>query len=162
MQFNTAYNHLSGKAEPECPKVIKDYIYNKELDCIEESGTTPFYERIQSYADSTRLDKKLEQFRLGNTLALGVPSGEYGDFSTQPSSLEEVLQARDNAKQQFESLPEGIRRLFSNSYSEFAKSLQDGTYSAKLQQYAIDELKKLGNVAAAPGSQNPGTENPTT
>lgn len=161
LKFYSAYNYPVGKFESKCPKEVTDYQYDPSTDKIVECGKTPFYERIQSHADSCRLDRKIAQYQLGNTLALGVPGGSYGDFSNSPDDLAQVLEARDNAKQQFEQLPEAIRNIFGGSYSEFAKSLQDGSYSGKLQQYATTQLQKLASSGVTNGNSSaPGQTEP--
>lgn len=149
MKFYSAYNYPESKAEPECPKVIDELQLNVATNKFEKVGTIPFYERIQSHADSCRLDRKIEQYRAGNTLALGVSGGQYGDFTNQPNDLAQVLQARNEAREQFGNLSPAIRAVFGDDYDEFTRSLQDGTYESKLASYAAGELAKIGNLAGA-------------
>ena len=149
MKFFSAYNYPESKAEPPCPTCVDDYQFDVSTNKLVKVGTIPFYERIQSHADSCRLDRKIEQYRAGNTLALGLPSGEYGDFTNQPNDLAQVLQARNEAREQFGNLSPAIRAVFGDDYDEFTRSLQDGTYESKLAQYAAGELAKLGNIAGA-------------
>lgn len=157
MKFFTAYNYPPSIAEPPCPKVIDELQLNEATGKIEKVGTIPFYERIQSHADSCRLDIKLKRYQQGDLTALGVPGGSYGDFSNQPGDLAQVLQAKQEAERQFGELSEGIRAVFGNDYHEFVRSLQDGTYQSRLASYAASELAKVGNLSGVKqNSGNPG------
>lgn len=154
MKFNTAYAPGSSLPEPEGLKVIPEYTLNESTGNLEKIGDIPFYDRIQSHYESTRLDYKLRQYQLGNTLALGVPSGTFGDFSGQPTNLAQVLNSKQNAQQQFEQLPAGIKQLFNGSYADFVASLEDGSYEAKLGEYAksvIDASRAAGAGASSEG-----------
>lgn len=135
-KFYTAYNVPASCSEPPCPKERKGFIYDSVSECLTETETIPFYEEIQSYYESTRLDHKIEQFRRGNSLALGIPGGEYIDVSDVPTNLAQVLSSRDKARNDFYKLPEGIRNIFGNDYEQFVDSLQDGSYESKLTDYA--------------------------
>lgn len=155
-KFYTAYDVPTPIIEPKCPKERKGFIYDSVNECLTETETIPFYEEIQSYYESTRLDHKIEQFRRGNTLALGVPGGEYLDVSNVPTNLAQVLSSRDKARQDFYKLPEGIRNIFGNDYEKFVDSLQDGSYESRLTEYA-KTISNTGNSGGqAPGSGNDG------
>lgn len=156
MEFYAAYKYQQDRRSKKTyPKDVPELTLDLN-DKIITTGTVPFYERIQSHADFCRLDRKIEQYRAGNTLALGVPGGEYGDFSNQPTDLAKVLNSKQEGQAAFEQLPESIRGIFGNSYSEFAKSLQDGSYQGRIEKYAAEQLAKLGAPSSVPADK--GTE----
>lgn len=143
--FRTNFNHPVSLAEPKCPTERVELIYNSATNKIEKNGVSPFYERIQSYYESTRLDRKIEQFKRGNSLALGVPGGTYGDFCDVPNNLAQVLQARDTGRAEFDKLSPEIRKIFGDSYDEFASCLQDGSYQQRLVDFANAAIKAANN-----------------
>lgn len=151
-KFYTAYNYPGGRSEPKCPRVIPEYGVDA-TDKIIITSQIDFYERIQSHADSCRLDRKIQQYTMGNSLALGVPGGQYGDFSAQPSDLAQVLNSKQEGQRAFEQLSDSIRGLFGNSYTAFAESLQNGTYQGIIEKYAAEQLAKLGAGAGVPANQ---------
>lgn len=140
-KFYTAYNVAPAIAEPPCPFEKDELVYDETQEKLVKTGTNPFYKEIQSHYESTRLDYKIEQFRRGNTLALGVPTECDVDVTNIPTNLAEVLISRQKAAEEFASLPEGIRELFGNKFANFVGSLEDGSYTDKLNEYARGVIK---------------------
>lgn len=148
-KFRTPYRNRSPHAiHCKCPLTQRDFIKNEETGELEELTPIPFYERIQSYADSTKLAYKLRQFSLGDSNALGCAGGSYGDFTECPASLQEILQSQDNIKRSFYNLPENVRAIFNNNFELFAESTINGTAERKI-------LEGLG--VSNTGGSEPGT-----
>lgn len=152
MKFNTSYSPGPSKVHVKCPKERPEKKLNESTNKIENVGIDPFYERIQSYADSCRLSTKLERYRRGDITALGTRSVQYLDTSNSPRSLQEVLQAGDKIGDSFKRLPDSIRGVFNNSVSEFVSAVKDGSYESKVLEYAKSELSKsrTGSSAKTP------------
>lgn len=144
-KFYTSFDVPESRPEPECPLTKCGYIYDEVTESLVETETIPFYEEIQSHYESTRLSHKLEQFKRGNALALGVPRESFVDVSNVPTNLADVLNSRQKASQEFANLPKGIRDLFGDNFDNFTKSLQDGSYGDKLNEYARGFIKDTGN-----------------
>lgn len=146
MKFYSPYiNPRSSLPEPECSKFIKDYILDEASQELIESGSTNFYERIQSYHESSKLSCKLARFGLGDTYALGVPRDCDIDLSGIPGDLREVLDSRSHIQEQFNAFPAELRKLFSDSFSIFEKSVSEGTADSILRDF-------LGKLSAGTGS----------
>lgn len=159
MIFNTAYSPGISKFHCKCQKIRADLQLNSSTLKLEKTGDDPYYERIQSYADSCRLSTKLERYRRGDLTALGTHPVQYFDASNSPGSLQEVLQAGDKIGDSFNRLPDSIRGIFNNSVSEFVSAVKDGSYESKVLEYAKSELAKsgTGNSKQVTGG-NQGTE----
>lgn len=151
-KFYTAYNVAPSIAEPECLFEKDELVYDETQEKLVKTGTNPFYKEIQSHYESTRLDYKIEQFRRGNTLALGVPVECDVDVSNVPTNLAEVLSSRQKAAKEFAELPERIRNVFGNSFDVFSQSLADGSYEGKISEYARGVIKDTRDSLAQPGS----------
>lgn len=156
-KFYTSYNVPPSLAEPKCSKEKDELVYDEAQEKLVKTGTIPFYEEIQSHYESTRLDHKIEQFRRGNSVALGIPRESYVDVSNVPTNLADVLNSRQKAAKEFDNLPEGIRALFGGKFSEFTKSLENGSYDDKIGEYARSVIKDAGNTFVKPdGKGNEG------
>lgn len=158
MEFKTLFNYHGRTPSCKCYKTRQEYIYNKSTKKIEPSEVSNTYERIQSFYESTRIDKKLERYAFGDVTALGVPHGSYGDFSDVNTDLAQVLQAGTSASAEFSKLSPEIRKLFGDDSGQFLESLRDGSYESIITDYARKEVERLGSVGAAgdSSSQNQG------
>lgn len=145
MEFKTMFNPPRSKAKL-CSNTERDnLIFDKRTQTIISDGTKDqFYERIQSYYESTRLSNKISAFMRGDSGALGVGAGQFGDFTNFPKSLEEVLSAGSRARQQFDKLPDSIRGIFNNDYKQFAEAIAKGEFNSKLEQYTKQQLEAAG------------------
>lgn len=144
MTFNTSYCPGISIAEPACSFTRPALIFDQVAKKLINTGVEPYYERIQSHYESTKLSTKLEQYRRGNVTALGIPSDNgYIDISNAPDNLAEVLKAGTQLRDQFERLPDAVRELFGNNFGTFSTALQDGTYYTKLNEFAKSELAKI-------------------
>lgn len=151
MKFYSAYNRPPANAEPKCPKEVQDYILDIETNALVCSGTIPFYERIQSFHDSTRLSTKLKRFASGDSTALGAGIARDSDFSGAPTDLRQVLDLRQKINQDFTALPNDIRQLFGNNVASFEAAVKDGTAERRI----FDHLTKQQPGGSEPGGSNP-------
>lgn len=156
IKFNTAYAPGPSLPEKVCPKELQDYEYNKSTRSLTPTKKIEFYKEIQSYYESTRLDVKLKKYSMGDVTALGVPGGSFGDFADVPTNLAQVLNAKESAQSSFFKLPGEIRELFNNDFTEFIRSVEDGTYQQRLIDYAS---RKAGTGT---DTGNGGTRAPTS
>lgn len=148
--FSPYLNPRSSLPEPECSKFIKDYILDEASDELIESGSTNFYERIQSFYESSKLSCKLARFGLGDVNALGIPRDCDINLSGIPSDLREILDSRAHIQEQFNAFPSELRNLFSNSFSVFEKSVKEGSADSILRDF-------LGKLSNGTGSVTSGT-----
>lgn len=149
IKFATAYAPLPSVPEKECPQELQDYKYNKATRELEPTKKIEFYKEIQSHYESTKLSTKLQRYAMGDTAALGFPSGTFGDFADLPTNLATVLNAKQTAQESFSKLPSELRQLFNNDFTEFIRSVENGTYQQRLVEYAAAHGGSNGGTAAA-------------
>lgn len=135
MKFYTPYSPPPSKPHPSFPFEIKDYIKDSSTGELVECGTIPIYERIQSYHESTTLTYKLKRLAMGDNSALGLPSDSYGDYTEVPTDLRQILDARKKIIQDFNNLPDDLRKVFNNDFNLFEESVKDGTAERRIYDY---------------------------
>lgn len=117
---------------------------NGVMDLVEK-GEENLYEYIQSHKDSVDINTLLRRYAQGDSDALSRVQAAYGDFTGLPSTYADLLNAVNDGKQYFESLPVDVRAQFNHSFSEFMASM-DGP----------DFWRKLGVVQSAQETPSPG------
>ena len=157
MKFYSSFDRPASVAEPKCPKEIPDYILDSETGTLVNCGTIPFYERIQSYHESTKLTTKLKRFASGDSTALGSGIVSNSDFSGVPTDLREVLDSRKKISQDFSTLPGDIRELFKNDLAIFEQAVLDGTAERRIYEHVTSQS---GNGAAGASGTAAGGQNP--
>lgn len=152
MKFYSAYDPAPALPEPECPREVPDFILDEETDTLVTCGTIPFYERIQSYHESTKLSTKLKRFTMGDTTALGVGDSSSSDFTGAPADLRQVLDARKKITEDFKSLSSELRGVFNNNFDEFEKSVREGTAERRIYEQLTNSRSssKSGGPASEP------------
>lgn len=163
MKFYSSYDRPPSEPHKECPKVMDDFVLDEDSGELVKVGVIPFYERIQSYHESTTLSAKLKRFAMGDSLALGTPNNNYGDFTCMPTDLRQVLDSRKKVIEDFNNLSPDIRNIFNNDFDAFEQSVKSGTAERRIYDYLKSNPggQSSGGQApgqqAAPGSQsNPG------
>lgn len=156
MKFFSSYNRPPSKAHEPCPTVVDDFVKDSASGELVKVGQIPFYERIQSYHDSTTLSAKLKRFSMGDSSALGMPGGSSGDFSQVPSDLRSILDARQKVYEDFQGLDASLRGIFSDDFNEFEKSVRDGTAERRIYEYNKSKASQPGQASGAGGTPEGG------
>lgn len=104
---------------------------NGVMDLVEK-GEENLYEYIQSHKDSVDINTLLRRYAQGDPDALSRVQAAYGDFTGLPSTYADLLNAVNDGKQYFESLPVDVRAQFSHSFSEFMASMDGPDFWRKL------------------------------
>ena len=162
IKFRTPYSNRPGRRiHCACPESKPDYILDETTNKLVECGTIPFYERIQSYHESTLLTYKLRKFNLGDSTALGSPHGIYGDFTNLPGSVQEVLQLQSNVKDSFNNLPNDVKAVFGYSFDQFYEATIDGTAERRIRDSLKSSNRGAGSPSGGPtGASEPGAGSP--
>jgi len=104
---------------------------NGVMDLVEK-GEENLYEYIQSHKDSVDINTLLRRYAQGDPDALSRVQAAYGDFTGLPSTYADLLNAVNDGKQYFESLPVDVRAQFNHSFSEFMASMDGPDFWRKL------------------------------
>ena len=139
---------------PQCSKEQDDFsIETSETGHKElvKSGKTNIYDKIQASTESVEIHNIIKRYERGDLMALNkAPGGVYGDFSEAPTSLLEAQQKLTNADNIFNSLPAEVRAEFGNNKFEFIKSIEDGTYQSRIEQFMDKPVETKETVIKVP------------
>lgn len=149
MKFYSSFSPAPSLSEKKCPKTLQNYCFNSVTRVLEKTDIIPFYEEIQSHYESTKLSTKLTRYTMGDINALGIESGAFGDFSGQNTNLATVLNTNQIAKSEFEKLPSDVRGIFNNNFTDFIRSVEDGSYEQKFIAFAKSKAGGIENSGDA-------------
>lgn len=91
------------------------------------------YERIQSFKDQCLIENIIKRCLNGDSNALNVRNGFYGDFTSMPTDARAFHEVLNNAKALFEGLTEQERQAeFGGSFENFLSTFGD---NSRLDQY---------------------------
>lgn len=95
------------------------------------------YDRIQADYPSTDINILMERFALGETEAINIKHGFYGDVTVMPKTYAELFQRYEDSKKFFEELPTDLKEMFNNSFTEFWSEMDSETksFNEKIEKY---------------------------
>lgn len=119
--FRSYYDHIRCYTELGSP-YTDDYEYktdNKGVKYLALSGHTNLDEKIQSWSEVANLKNMIARFNMGDTSALDVVKGVYGDFKDMPTTYAELYSRLNDCDQAFKKLDPDVRAAFDNDPAAF-------------------------------------------
>lgn len=127
MKFRTYYD-IDYEQHSEVGSPIKD-VFKARLDkngkkVIEKKGTEDLYAYIQSFADSCDINLILKKFVATNDATLLQKSqGAFLDLTEAPTDYFDMINKINDAKVEFDNLPESVRKKFDYNVDKFIGSI---------------------------------------
>lgn len=116
---------------------------------LKADGVIDTYQQIQSHKESCDIQYIMERFANGDATALSKVQGLYGDFTTVPTSLNELQNRVLDAERLFYQLPVETREKFEHNPSLFYSSIGSESFNEIL---GIDMAKENPVVNGSPDS----------
>lgn len=135
MEFKTQYNGRVRRVSNPGSEIHETFVGcvdDKGRISLKKSGQENIYDMIQSHAQSVDINVIMKRFTQGDTSALQKVQGFYGDVTQFPGSYSQMLNAVEDGKRHFESLPLEIRERFDHNFSQFMEAVFDGSVISKL------------------------------
>lgn len=102
----------------------------KQIDVVD------YRAKIQADAQLCDLNYLLQRYAAGDTTALGVPKGFYGDIVSAPKSLAEAYALNVQAEGFFNQLPLAVREKFDHNFYKFLASAGTPEWTAIFEEYS--------------------------
>lgn len=117
---------------------------NKKTGCLElvKIGKKNIYELIQQDLESTKIENILHKLAIGDYSVLKQAELTYVDESDFPKSLMEAQNIVIKAKQEFESFPVEVKKLFNNSAEQYVSEIGTKEFLEKMAPFNDEALKK--------------------
>lgn len=106
-------------------------------------GKVNIYAKIQSFAQDCDINYLLTRFANGDASALSKVQGFYGDFTSVPTSVQELQQRVVDAEKLFYQLPLDVREQFNHSPSMFYAQIGTDSFNEILGLSAEDKVAEL-------------------
>lgn len=148
-QYRTPERHFTERGS----RVRKTYgaVYDEAGRIrLEEKGEENLYDYIQSFADSVDIHVILKRFANGEVDVLSKVQGFYGDFTGMPENYAQILNAVNDGRRLFDSLPVEARAQFGHNFDVFMTAIADGSL-----------LERLGHVEPSPADPSPYPADPS-
>ena len=111
-------------------------------------GKVNMYAKIQSFAQECDINYLLTRFANGDSSALSKVQGFYGDFTSVPTSVQELQQRVVDAEKLFYQLPLEVREKFNHSPSMFYAQIGTDSFNEILGLTADDKVAELKDSVA--------------
>lgn len=154
--FKTQYNVDSHSyVTPAGSKVLAVYEFvtvdgSKQLI---QTGESNIFERIQAATPSCEMENIIARYMSGDSSALLVRQGSYGDFTKMPKTYAELYDRMKDCELFFNRLPREIKAEYGNSMTRFWSEIDTPRtagivkkYVEKLDKRNADFIKSVSNV----------------
>lgn len=141
--FRTQFDNDTGKYTSESgSKLIAKYAMKVDPETGYEylAPTGEYenvYDRIQADYPSTDINLLMERFALGDTEAINIKQGFYGDVTGMPKTYAELFEKEKECHKLFDELPSDLKEMFNNSYTEFWSEMDNSvkSFNEKIEKY---------------------------
>lgn len=140
MKFPTQFDKDTSKySSPTGSPYLDEYEYRvdkkgvKEL--VKKDTKINVQDKIQADYPSTDINLLMKRFALGDTSAIDINKGFYGDFTDMPKTYAELFDRVEAAKAYFDELPADLKAMFDNSYTQFYSEMDSKGFIDKIDKY---------------------------
>ena len=127
--------------------VYQEEIVNGKKELV-KTGETNIYDAIQEDLEGTKIENILHKAAMGDLNALNQRECIYADTTTMPKTLMEANNLVIKMKNEFETLPLEVRKLFDNSAEKYVDEMGTEIFNEKMAPYnkKIAEIKEAGSL----------------
>lgn len=107
---------------------------------LEKVGEFPLDDYVQSFKESTTLDNIIRNYRNGDSSSLFAQAGAFGDFTSAPTSLADLLNKQIEATNLFNRMPVEVKADFNNDPVKFFCSMGSPEFDAILEKHSPKQI----------------------
>lgn len=114
---------------------VYEYRIVNGIKTLVKVSETNIYDKIQSFEPSCNINNIIARFMNGDVDAMNVRKGQYGDFTSVPTSYAELYERIQECEESFNRLPLDIRKKFDNSASKFWTNYGSEEFNSVFNEY---------------------------
>lgn len=111
-------------------------------ETLERTGKTNIYEMIQADLEDSKIENVIKRVMMGDLTVLRQSDPQYIDASTMPNDMMTVQNIIVKTKQEFEKMPEEIKKLFNYSAEEYVNEMGTKEFMEKMKPYN-EKIEKI-------------------
>lgn len=166
LMFKTAYGKRENLYTPSGTELENEYGYEinkKGQKVLVKTGETNLHEKIQSYAEETKIENIMRAAAAGDNSHF-MANGIYADIAEMPKTLIEAKQQIQKLENLWNEVPQEIKNKYNNDVEEFIGAsdtnqwLEDmgligAEYIKEPEPPTAPELKPYGQVKEEPNNE---------
>lgn len=111
-------------------------------ETLERTGKTNIYEMIQADLEDSKIENVIKKVMMGDLSVLRQSEPQYIDASTMPNDMMTVQNIIVKTKQEFEKMPEEVKKLFNYSAEEYVNEMGTKEFMEKMKPYN-EKIEKI-------------------
>lgn len=125
--------------------------------CLVKTGEANIHAKIQAATPSVEMENLISRYLAGDTSALLVRQGSYGDFTKMPTTYAELYDRMNECEIFFNRLPAEIKAEYGNSMRNFWTHINEPKTALIVKKYVDDVNVKNAEFlkSIAPKSSDP-------
>lgn len=150
MRFKVTIDDIYVNDSGSALQPVYGYRYDdKGVKTLQIVDYKDFNLEIQTFASMCDIENVIARASLGDTTALNVRSGFYGDVTGMPRTMAEMYQKYNDSQNIFEKLPAQLKEKFNNSFEQFWSEYGSEKFEDKFDEFiadnsAVDKIKYRG------------------
>lgn len=110
-----------------------------------KTGVEDIHAKIQAEKACTDMSYIIAKIESGDMSVIDDRNAMYGDFTTMPSNLAEMMQLQIDANRMFDSLPVEVKKEFDNDRNKFFASSGSEEWFKKVSPVLSPEMREALN-----------------
>lgn len=133
-----------GNPTPAGDKFIATYTLStlEGRETLERTGKNNVYEMIQADLEDSKIENIIKRVMMGDLSVLRQSDPQYIDASTMPNDMMTVQNIIIKTKQEFEKMPEEVKKLFNYSAEEYVNEMGTKEFIEKMKPYN-EKIEKI-------------------
>lgn len=111
-------------------------------ETLERTGKINIYDMIQADLEDSKIENIIKRVMMGDLTVLRQSDPQYIDASTMPNDMMTVQNIIVKTKQEFEKMPEEIKKLFNYSAEEYVNEMGTKEFMEKMKPYN-EKIEKI-------------------
>lgn len=129
---------------PSGSKFLTTYTLSTEegRETLTPTGKNNIYDMIQADLEDSKIENVIKKVMMGDLSVLRQSEPQYIDASTMPNDMMTIQNIIVKTKQEFERMPEEVRKLFNYSAEEYVNEMGTKEFMEKMKPFN-EKIEKI-------------------